>query len=63
VIKEIEENLGPLPRGTAIPADNGYFSGENLRYMEKKGLDGYIPNKKNRPSKYKGKKSVDKPLF
>jgi len=60
VIEEIEKNLGPLPESTQITADNGYFSGESLRYLEKKGLDGYIPNKKQ-ASKHKRKKSEDKP--
>lgn len=60
VIEEVEKNLGPLPQDTIIPADNGYFSGENLRYLEEKGLDGYIPNKKQ-ASKLKSKKSENKP--
>lgn len=60
VIEQVEKNLGPLPEGTIIPADNGYFSGENLRYLEKKNLDGYIPNKKQ-ASKFKGEKCKNKP--
>ncbi|MEG3225322.1 MAG: hypothetical protein BME94_07365 [Methanobacteriales archaeon Met13] len=60
IIGEVEKNLGPLPEGTKIPVDNGYFSGENLNYMEEKGLDGYIPNKKQ-AGKLKGKKCKDDP--
>ena len=26
--------------------DNGYFSGANLRYLERNRLDGYIPDSK-----------------
>jgi len=25
VIEQVEENSGPLPEGTIIPADNGYY--------------------------------------
>lgn len=54
VIEQVEENLGPLPKGTIIPADNGYYGGENLHYLEEKGSDGYIPHKKQ-SSQMKGK--------
>jgi len=60
MIEQVEENLDPLPKGTIIPADNGYFSGENLRFLEEKGLNGHIPNKKQ-AGKFKGKKCEDKP--
>jgi len=50
-----EENLGSLPEGAKVSMDNGYFSGPNLRYLEKKGLDGYIPDSKQ-AQKQKGKK-------
>ena len=41
-----EETVGELPEDTKLGFDNGYFSGANLRYLEEKGLDGYIPDKK-----------------
>jgi transposase len=55
-----EKNLGRLPEGTKMSSDNGYFSGENLRYLEQKGLDGYIPDSKQ-AQKQKGKKVEDRP--
>jgi transposase len=41
-----EETVGELPEDTKLGFDNGYFSGANLRYLEEKGLDGYIPDRK-----------------
>jgi transposase len=55
-----EKNLGSLPEGTKMSSDNGYFSGENLRYLEQKGLDGYIPDSKQ-AQEQKGKKVEDRP--
>jgi len=55
-----EKNLGGLPEGTKMSSDNGYFSGENLRYLEQKGLDGYIPDSKQ-AQEQKGKKVEDRP--
>jgi transposase len=40
------ENVGELPEDTKLGFDNGYFSGANLRYLEEKSLDGYIPDGK-----------------
>jgi len=40
------ENVGELPEGAKMCFDNGYFGGPNLRYLETKGLDGYIPDRK-----------------
>jgi len=45
-IELTEKNLGSLPEGTKVSSDNGYFSGENLRYLEQRGLNGYIPDSK-----------------
>jgi len=45
-IEMTEENVGKLPEGTKISDDNGYFNGKNLKYLEKKKLDGYIPDRK-----------------
>ena len=55
-----EENVGKLPEGTKMSQDNGYFSGPNLRYMEEKGLDGYIPDSKQ-AQEQKGKNPKDGP--
>ena len=59
-IELTEENLGGLPEGTKVSMDNGYFSGANLRYLEQKGLDGYIPDSKQ-AQEQKGKKVKDSP--
>jgi len=55
-----EKNLGELPEDMKISADNGYFSGSNLQYLEKKGLEGYIPNSKQ-AQQMKGKKVKESP--
>jgi len=57
-VEMTEENLGSLPEGTKVSMDNGYFSGPNLRFLEKKGLDGYIPDSKQ-AQEQKGKKIKD----
>ena len=49
-----------MPEGTKVSMDNGYFSGPNLRYLEQKGLDGYIPDSKQ-AQEQKGKKAKDGP--
>ena len=54
------ENLGGLPEGTKVCMDNGYFSGANLRYLEQKGRDGYIPDSKQ-AQEQKGKKAKEGP--
>jgi transposase len=59
-VEMTEENLGGLPEGTKASMDNGYFSGLNLRYLEEKGLDGYIPDSKQ-AQEMKGKKAKDGP--
>lgn len=59
-IEKTEENVGSLPEGTKISDDNGYFNGPNLRYLERKKLDGYIPDQKL-ASEMKGKKPKDNP--
>jgi len=43
-IEQVEMRVGDLPPGTEVSADNGYYSGENLRFLEERGLDGYIPD-------------------
>lgn len=45
-VKGIEECAGVLP--TVLVADAGYGSGENLRYLEDKGIDAYIPEQGER---------------
>ena len=60
MVENTEKNVGELPEGTKMIFDNGFFNGPNLRYLEEKGLDGYIPDSKL-AQEMKGKKSKDNP--
>ena len=42
-IELVEENCGFLKEGTKICADNGYYCGNNIHYLNQKKLDPYIP--------------------
>lgn len=44
-IEQIIKILGPLPDDVKISADNGYYMDDNLQYLAKNELDGYIPNR------------------
>jgi len=59
-VEKTEENVGELPEDTKLGFDNGYFSGANLRYLEEKGMDGYIPDSKQ-AGEMKGNKPKDGP--
>jgi transposase len=59
-VEKTEKNLEGLPEGVKMSLDNGYFSGPNLRYLEEKELDGYIPDSKQAQT-MKGKKPKDSP--
>ncbi|MBT9439568.1 MAG: transposase [Desulfobacterales bacterium] len=59
-IEMTEENVDELPEGTKVGVDNGYFTGGNLRYLEEKGLDGYVPDA-NLTKEMKGKKQKNNP--
>jgi len=43
-IEMVEENCGLLKVGTKICADTGYYSGNNIHYLNDKKLDPYIPD-------------------
>ena len=45
-IKNTERVVGRLAEGTKIINDYGYYTGRALRFLEKRGLDGYLPDKK-----------------
>jgi transposase len=45
-IEMVEENCGLLKEGTKICADSGYYSGENIHYLNTKKLDPYLPENK-----------------
>ena len=57
-IGKTEENIGKLPPKTKVSGDNGYSKGPNLRYLEEKELEGYIPDTKL-ATEMKGKKPKD----
>ena len=59
-IEMTEENVDELPEGTKVGVDNGYFTGSNLRYLEEKGLNGYVPDA-NLTKEMKGKKQKNNP--
>ncbi len=42
-IELVEENCGLLKVGTKLCADTGYYSGNNIHYLNDKKLDPYIP--------------------
>ena len=44
-IKNVEENIGRLPEETKIGLDWGYSSGENIKFLEDKKIDGYVPSR------------------
>ena len=44
-IEMVEENCGLLKVGTKICADTGYYSGNNIHYLNDKKLDPYVPEK------------------
>src|SRR5665647_2147137 len=47
-IELVEENCGSLKEGTKISADNGYYCGNNIHYLNQKKLDPYIPEQEER---------------
>jgi transposase len=47
-LEQAEQNIGPLPKGLKICDDAGYKNPKLLAYLEKKKLDGYIPQKQQR---------------
>lgn len=59
-VEKTEKNLGELLEGVKTSFDNGYFNGPNLRYLEGKKLDGYIPDSKQ-AQEMKSKKLKDNP--
>jgi transposase len=45
-VEQTEEVVGKLPKGTKFSADNGYFKGTNLHYMERRGFDLYMADER-----------------
>lgn len=49
MIEQVKDNLGTKPK--ELSTDGGYYSGENLQYLEKEQIDGYIPDTSNNQTK------------
>lgn len=60
-IEQIIETLGAIPKYTKFSCDNGYYTEDNLEYLAEKGLDAYIPNRKQAHEAKKDLKE-DKPF-
>ena len=39
-LEDVKKNMGHLPR--EVSTDTGYYTKENLKYLEREGVDGYI---------------------
>jgi hypothetical protein len=52
---DLQLDIGDLDENTILNADNGYFSGNNLKYIEKAKFEELVPNKAQ-TSMAKGKK-------
>ncbi len=56
-INNVEENVGKLPKGTKVALDSGYSSSVNIKFLEDKKLDGYIPSRAQ-AQKFEGKEET-----
>jgi transposase len=55
-VLQVEENIGPLPEKIPWSFDNGYYESSNIKFLDDKKIDGYIPfNEKKEDCPY-GKK-------
>jgi len=46
MVEQVKDNLNTKPK--ELSADGGYYSGENLAFLEKEQIDGYIPDTSNK---------------
>lgn len=46
MVEQVKDNLNTKPK--ELSADGGFYSGENLEYLEKEQIDGYIPDTSNK---------------
>jgi transposase len=54
LMDNLQIEIGDFDENTLLNADNGYFNGDNLKYIDQQGFVGLIPNK-TQASKAKGK--------
>ena len=45
---QTEESLGSLPENIPWSFDNGYYEGGNIKFLDDKKIDGYIPDTKKK---------------
>lgn len=45
---QTEENIGVLPDSIKWSFDNGYYESSNIKFLEDKNIDGYIPDAKKK---------------
>ncbi len=57
MVNQTEENLGGIPKEIKWSLDNSYYEGQNIKFLEDKKIDGYIP------SQSKSKDPYDKSNF
>lgn len=43
-VLQTEENIGSLPENILWSFDNGYYEGSNIKFLDDKIIDGYIPD-------------------
>ncbi len=43
-VLQTEENIGLLPENILWSFDNGYYEGSNIKFLDDKMIDGYIPD-------------------
>ena len=56
-INNVEENVGNLSEGTKVALDSGYSSSVNIKFLEDKKLDGYVPSRAQ-AQKFEGKEET-----
>jgi len=47
-VLQAEENIGSLPENVPWSFDNGYYEGGNIKFLDDKKIDGYIPDNKKK---------------
>lgn len=61
-IERTEGTIGRLPKGTEVGADNGYHSGENIRYGDERKLNLFLPNQDDATEAKTGKRPEKGPF-
>jgi len=47
-VLQVEKNIGSLPENVPWSFDNGYYEGGNIKFLDDKKIDGYIPDNKKK---------------